>query len=110
LIVLSAEVISMQRRFLDGVTLDAESLALDVIHEVGPGGDYLTAQHTLTHFRELWQPTLVSRQRMDDWVAGGGARLGERLREKTVEIIERHEPEPLAASVKEEIGYILQAD
>jgi len=106
--VFTAETISMMRRFMEGVSLDAESLALEVIHQVGPGGDFLTARHTLKHFRELWQPALISRQRMDNWAASGSKRLGERLREKTVSIIEEHCPEPLPDGVREEIAYILK--
>jgi trimethylamine--corrinoid protein Co-methyltransferase len=108
MIVLSAELISMMREFVGGVALDAESLALEVIHQVGPGGDFLTHKHTLKRFRDLWQPTLFSRQRMDDWVARGRQRLGQRLKEKTLDIIEAHQPEPLPDGVREEIAYILK--
>jgi len=108
MIVFTAEVISMMRRFMDGLSLDAESLALEVIHNVGPGGDFLTHKHTLRHFRALWQPTLFSRDRADEWVAKGGKRLSDRLRERTLVIIEEHQPEPLPDGVKEEIEYILR--
>ena len=108
MVVFTAETISMMRRFMDGMSLDAESLALEVIHAVGPGGDFLTANHTLEHFRELWRPMLFSRQRAEEWMAGGGKRLGERLREKTIAIMEEHCPEPLPDAVREEISYILQ--
>jgi trimethylamine--corrinoid protein Co-methyltransferase len=107
MIVLTAEVISMMQRFTEGVNLDAESLALDVIHQVGPGGDFLTANHTLSRFRNLWQPTLMSRQRMADWVNDGSKRYGERLKERTIAIMDEHEPEPLPDNVKEEIDYVL---
>lgn len=108
MIVLTDEVISMMRAFMKGVTVDAEALALDVIHKVGPGGDFLTQKHTLKHFRELWSPQLISRQRMEDWTASGSKRLNDRVREKTVSIIESHRPQPLADSVREEIAYILK--
>lgn len=108
MVVFTAETISMMRRFVGGMALDAESLALEVIHAVGPGGDFLTANHTLEHFRELWQPALFSRQRADGWIAAGGKRLGERLREKTVAIMDEHRPESLPDAVREEISYILQ--
>jgi trimethylamine--corrinoid protein Co-methyltransferase len=107
MIVFTAETVSMARHFMQGVSLDAESLALDVIHQVGPGGDFLTANHTLKHFRGQWQPALFSRQRMDDWIAAGRQRLGERLRERTVSIIGEHEPEPLPGHVREEIVHVL---
>jgi len=107
MIVFSAEIISMMRRFMGGLTLDAEALALDVIHAVGPGGDFLSSDHTFKHFREHWQPTLFDRRRIEDWVARGSKRLGDRLREKTLNIIAEHKPEPLPASVREEIDYVL---
>ena len=109
MIVFTAEMVSMMRCFADGTSLDAEALALDVIHKVGPGGDFLTERHTLNHFRKLWQPALFDRRRAEDWAATGSKRLGDRLREKTLSIIEEHRPEPLPASVREEIDRILRA-
>lgn len=108
MIVFTAEIISMMRKFTDGVALDAESLALDVIHKVGPGGDFLTQKHTLKHFRNLWESGLFSRQRMEDWVAQGSKRLGQRLKERTLAILEEHKPQPLPDSVRAEIAYILK--
>ncbi len=108
MIVLTAENITMLRRFMQGVALDAEALALDVIHEVGPGGDFLAHKHTAQHFREYWRPTLFSRQRMDDWLQSDKKRLGDRLRDKTISIIETHRPEPLPDGVRQEIDYILR--
>ena len=109
MLVFTAEMISMMRHFMQGISLDTEALALDVIHQVGPGGDFLTARHTLRHFRALWQPTLFSRQRADEWVATGSKRLGQRLQEKTLSILEEHEPESLSDSVQEEVAYILES-
>ncbi len=109
MIVFTAEVIAMMRRFVGGFSLDAESLALEVIHQVGSGGDFLTARHTLRHFRELWQPTLWDRQRADAWSAASGKRLGDRLRDKTISLMESHQPQPLPDAVREEIAYILES-
>ncbi len=108
MIVLTAENISMLRAFMNGVTINSETLALEVIDETGPGGDYLAAEHTLKHFREYWEPVLMSRQRMEEWVEDGKKRMGDRLREKTIAIIEEHRPEPLPEHVRAEIDYILR--
>jgi trimethylamine---corrinoid protein Co-methyltransferase len=108
MIVLTAENISMLRHFTRGTAIDAETLALDVIQAVGPGGDFLAEPHTARHFREYWQPKLFSRQRLDDWVQGGKKRLGDRLRDKTVALMESHQPEPLASGVKQALDDILQ--
>jgi trimethylamine--corrinoid protein Co-methyltransferase len=107
MIVFTAEMIEMMRRFMGGVALDAESLALDVIHSVGPGGEFLSTDHTMRHFRDFWEPMLVSRQRVEDWVEAGSRRLGDRLRERTVAILDEHEPEPLPGDVHQEIERIL---
>jgi trimethylamine--corrinoid protein Co-methyltransferase len=107
MIVFSAEMISMMRAFVAGVALDAESLALDVIDKVGPGGDFLMQKHTLQHFRDLWQPVLFDRRRYEAWQAEGSRRLGERLQARTVALMEEHEPEPLPDGVRDEIAYIL---
>lgn len=108
MIVLTAELISMMRRFTDGFALDADALALEAIQTVGPGGNFLTDEHTLRHFREFWQSSLWDRRRLDDWVAAGSKRLGDRLRERTVSLVDSHRPQPLADSVRQEIQYILQ--
>lgn len=108
MIVFTAEMISMMRTFEAGMSLDAESLALDVIHRVGPGGDFLTERHTLKHFRKLWQPALFDRRRAEDWIGAGSPRLGKRLRAKALDLIHGHQPEPLPAGVQEEVHYILQ--
>jgi trimethylamine--corrinoid protein Co-methyltransferase len=108
LIVFTAEIIERMRHLAQGFSLDAGSLVLDLIHEIGTGGEYLTARHTLKHFRDFWQPELFSRKRMQDWVEEGRPRLGDRLREKTISLIESHRPKPLPGPVREEIRTLLQ--
>lgn len=107
MIVLCGEIISMLRRFMGGISLDEDSLGLEAIHEAGPGGNFLTAAHTLRHFRGLWQPALFNRLGGEAWEAQGGRRLGDRLRDKTRRILAEHNSEPLSPAVDEEIGYIL---
>jgi trimethylamine--corrinoid protein Co-methyltransferase len=108
MMVFTAEMIGMMRGFTRGIALDAETLALEVIHGVGPGGDFLAADHTLSHFRDFWQPSLFERLRADEWKAGGAQRLGDRLRDRTISILDEHQPEALPDGVREEIGYILK--
>ena len=97
----------MLRKFAGGIQLDAESLALEVIDAIGPGGNFLAHDHTLAHFRELWQPALFSRQRMVNWMAAGGKRLGDRLKESTIAILDEYRPEPLPEPVRDELAYII---
>jgi len=108
MMVFTCEAIGMMRRFQGGISLDAESLALEVIHEVGPGGNYLTHDHTIEHFRRYWQPDLFTRQRFAAWQEEGSRTLGQRVREKTVDLLRAAPGTPLSASQAEEIDYILE--
>jgi len=109
MIVLCDEIISMLRHFMAGISFDDESMAMDVIHQVGPDGDFLSTKHTLQHFRHMWRPALFSRLGGEAWAGAGSKRLDEILREKTVAILDEHQPEPLPDSVREEIDYILKS-
>jgi trimethylamine--corrinoid protein Co-methyltransferase len=106
--VLTDEIISMNRPFAQGVRFDEEAFALDVIHEVGPGGQYMTHPHTLDHWRELWAPKLFSRQRLDRWEKSGSRDINARVREKTLAIFDNHQVESLPDSVEREIEAILK--
>jgi len=91
----------MVKHILRGIAVDDEHLALHVIDRVGPGGHYLADEHTLKHFKtEFWYPTLLDRRRWEDWEAAGAKSLGQRVREKVLDIIENFEPEPLDADVE----------
>jgi trimethylamine--corrinoid protein Co-methyltransferase len=101
------EVIAMTRTLVEGVRLDDESLALGVIDEVGPGGNFLSHDHTLSRWRDLWMPQLFDRQRMDRWVETGSKDINARMKEKTLELIDTHTVDPLPESTDEEIKRIL---
>jgi trimethylamine--corrinoid protein Co-methyltransferase len=58
---LDLQIIAMAKRFAQGVHIDVETLALDAIHEVGPGGEFLTNDHTLKFCRsERWPAPIDS--------------------------------------------------
>ena len=109
MLVFAAELIARMRHFMGGVAFDSQAFALDLIHEIGPGGDFLTTEHTLKNFRSLWQPRLFSRYRRHEWEEKGAARLGDRLRDKTLSMMASHQPEPLPGALKAELDYILKS-
>jgi trimethylamine--corrinoid protein Co-methyltransferase len=80
---------------------------LDVIHQAGPGGQFMTTDHTLEHWRQLWTPRLFDRQRLERWEARGAKDINQRLREKTISILESHSVKPLPDGVEAEIEMIL---
>jgi trimethylamine--corrinoid protein Co-methyltransferase len=92
MLVLGDEIIGMTRRFVQGIEVNAETLAREVIERVGPGGHYLQEDHTYNHFRDhLWRPTLLARQDYDDWQQAGSKDMARRIEEKVREIIESHQ-------------------
>jgi len=107
MILLTAEMISMTRRFVDGVSLEDEALALNVIQEVGPGGEFLSHDHTLANWRELWLPQLFDRQRLEPWQDQGSPAINSRLREKVITLMDEHRAPPLPGAVEQEIERLL---
>jgi trimethylamine--corrinoid protein Co-methyltransferase len=106
--VMSAEIISFVKRLLRGIEVTPETLATHVIREVGPGGHFLSTEHTREHFKkEFWFPRLLDRRNWDDWQAGGSPSLGERVQVLLADILDRHQPVPLAPQAQQQIDAIL---
>ena len=107
-IVLADEVHGFVRRILQGIQVDTETIALDVIDEAGPGGAFLTTEHTMKHFTgEFWFPRLFDRERYPKWKESGSRTLLERLNEEANRILEEHTPEPITDATRTEIDDIL---
>jgi len=106
MIVIGDETISMVRRLTGGIQLTPETLALDVVHEVGPGGDFLGVDHTARHFREVWYPRVFDRQAYPAWAERGKPTALETAREIARDLVATHEPVPLAPGVREALRAI----
>ncbi len=108
MLVMSNEVIGLAKRILSGITVTPETLAVDVIERVGPGGQYLTQEHTRRHFRaETWLPTLMDRQMRRGWEASGRKTMADRVRAKVLDILEHHQPMPIPAEVEARLKAIV---
>ncbi len=101
MMVLCDEIIAMLRASTQEIEVDDETLGLDLIHKVGPGGHFLTEEHTVENFRKVWYPTMMDRSRLGTRAGKELAPFTERLNRKTREIIETHQPEPLPKEVQE---------
>jgi trimethylamine--corrinoid protein Co-methyltransferase len=96
------EIIEKVKRYMSGMRVDEDRLALDVIDKVGPGGHFLLEEHTMMYFREIWYSKLFDRSTTADWRAAGSKQFHERLKEFTLGAM-KHEPEPLSPEVTHEI-------
>jgi trimethylamine--corrinoid protein Co-methyltransferase len=100
--VLVHELLHMVNQYMRGVMVGDETVPLDLIDSVGPGGNYLQEEHTLHHFREAWYSTLFDRSIHAQWLEKGGKRFEERLQEAT-EAAMRHQPAALEPEVLDEL-------
>ena len=108
-LVVSNDVIGLVRRIYRGVEVNEETMALDLIDEIGPGGEYLTSEHTLKHFKENWYPELLSRVPYDRWEKEDKKDLGTKARERAKHILENHTPQPLEKKLKAELRKIVKS-
>ena len=103
-LVMGNEIIGMTKRFIRGITVNRETLAREVIENVGPGGHFLQQKHTLDHFRnELCQVNLLDQKPIVSWQSLGKKTMEDRVREKVKDIMEKHVPEPLDDKVMAEL-------
>jgi trimethylamine---corrinoid protein Co-methyltransferase len=108
LVVLCDEIINWVKSYLQPMAINQETLALDLIEEVGCDGHFLSTDHTLRHVRDDWQPTLFDRRDYDRWHGDGAARLEERALEKARRIIDEHRAPRLPKAVREELEAVVE--
>jgi trimethylamine--corrinoid protein Co-methyltransferase len=103
LIVLVNEIIGMGRVLLGGIEINEETLPLDLIEKVGPRGTFISEKHTLKHFRKFWAPTIFDRSATKTPDAKD---CEFKLREKTMDLINNHQPKPLPESTLKELAKV----
>jgi trimethylamine--corrinoid protein Co-methyltransferase len=107
MIIFADETIGMVKRYMRGFEIDSEHLALDVIKQVGPGGNFLQERHTLDFFsKEHWQPGIFNRKNLPNWIKDGSKKTDDKLLEKAREILATHRPEHLPSGIKNELDMI----
>jgi len=88
--VVDNEILGMVMRAVEGVNVNEDTLAFDLIKEVGPGGNFVTAKHTRHYMRrEHYQPSLSDRNSRPDWEANGGKNTWQRAAERVNEILSK---------------------
>jgi trimethylamine---corrinoid protein Co-methyltransferase len=107
-IVICDEIITWVKRALKPVEINDETLALDLIDEVGPDGQYLNTEHTLRHFRQQWHPNLFDRNNYQGWEKKGSKSLAERAAERVEEILSTHKPERLREDIQQALRASVQ--
>jgi trimethylamine---corrinoid protein Co-methyltransferase len=96
MLVIADEIIRMTRYLMEGLPVDQNTLALDVIQRVTPGGGFLADDHTMQNFRAAqWLPDVINRSRYDAWEKSGSKDMFAVANERARAILAKHQAPPL---------------
>ena len=108
-LVMDNEIIGYMKRINQGVTVDEETLAYDVIEEIGPEGTFLVHDHTLEFFRdEFYRPTLSDRRAYEQWKNTGAKSAEVRANEKWKNILDHYGESTLPNDVDAELQKFME--
>jgi len=107
-LVLDNSLLEITARMFQGITVNDDTLALDLIHQAGPAGGFFDMTHTARHFREeIVMPELVGRETRDMWEAAGARDMTDRAREKALRLLAEHHPPALPENVVKQLDEIV---
>lgn len=99
-VIIDHEMLGMVKRIGRGIAIDEEALAFDVIKEVGPQGQFLTHEHTFSHFRsEYYQPTISDRNNFQTWIENGSLPVDQRANRRWKEILDQYDEPALPKDI-----------
>ena len=108
-LLIDAEIVRMIRRIMQGIAVNDETLAVDVIKAVGPAGTYLSQKHTRRYMKsESSQTRLIDRRPYEAWEKTGAKDMFARANEEARKILETHKPIPLPEGAAREIRGIVE--
>ncbi len=108
-LVMDNEMCNIIDRMMDGIEVNEETLAVDLIRQIGPGGEYISADHTLRHFKsEYYLGRLQNRALPFGDNAEEKKDFAEAARERAREILETHQPKKLSDDTLAEMRGIIK--
>lgn len=104
------EILGAAFRIVQGITINKDTLGVEVLKEVGPQGNFLSHPQTLRYLRKTrWVPELTDRRNWEAWEADGAKDVRQRARERVRKILEEHNPQYVSDDVAREIDRVAQA-
>jgi len=103
-LVIDNEIIGMVMLAVEGIEVNDETLAFDVLKEVGPGGHFVSNRHTRRHMRsEQYQPHLSDRENRDVWIKSGAKDARDRAADKAREVLDGAAEPVLSQGIREKV-------
>ncbi|QOX64109.1 Trimethylamine methyltransferase MttB [Anoxybacterium hadale] len=106
-LVLDCEGMSYIRKILGGIEVTKETMALDIIHKAGPGGEFLYQKHTFDHMRSHSQVEVFTRSTRSAWTAAGAKDAADMAYDKAARILNTHQVAPLIPGAEEAIAKLI---
>jgi trimethylamine--corrinoid protein Co-methyltransferase len=110
LIAVCNDTLGFLRAATRGVVVNDETLALDVIEELGPTGNYLGHDHTIRHYKEPYYSKLADKNPYSVWETRGATTMEQRAAKMVDDILAKHQPEALPADVQVGIRRIVERE
>ncbi len=101
------EVIGWLKNYLQDLKINEETLALDLIHQVGPDGYFLDADHTLNHVKEDWMPSLFDRSDFEQWSEDGQYTFLNRAKITVRDTLKSIQPKTLPADIEQKLQSVI---
>jgi trimethylamine--corrinoid protein Co-methyltransferase len=109
LLVICNEVVGKLARFVRGIEVNNETIALDVIERVGIGNSFLSDRHTLAHAEsEIFLPKLAVHIPHNKYVKDGEIGMMKRAQTQVTDILATHQPRELDPKIKSDLGRIIE--
>jgi trimethylamine--corrinoid protein Co-methyltransferase len=93
-----------------GVPVNDETLALDIIDELGPTGNFLDHEHTMRHYKEPYYSKLADKSQYSVWLKRGGTSMEMRAAKMVDDILAKHQPASLPLEIQAEIKEIVKRE
>ncbi len=107
-LVMDNEFAQMIKHVVNGIPVNEETLAVDVIKKVGSFNQFITEKHTFEHMKKMSQPSLIDRRVRDKWEKAGAKTMHEKAMDKARDILKTHKPTPLPDDVRSKMRSIVE--
>ena len=104
------EILGFLRATTKGVVVNDETLALDVIEELGPTGNYMGHDHTIRHYKEPFYSKLIDKNPYSVWQKRGSLTMEQRATKMVDDLLSKHQVEPLSEEAQKAIHAIVERE
>ncbi len=108
-LVIDNEIVGMIKRAIQGIDVNDDTMAVDIIKQAHEIKDFLHQKHTIKYMREQSKPRIMDRNTRGTWEAKGGKDLTQVAKEEVRRILKTHQPEPLSDDVKKTLREIVES-